>query len=597
MDGTDFELRLYRHLNEVASYLDQTRDATAALRFSLRAARDFFEAEDACLATLPPGSGQAHLAFVLPYGSAWDLRLLTEFLRGERPIIPHDTLLAKLRRRDRPWGTIGLRRPGVPYEKTAVRALARVAAEISAAIQRIDRDRLLEVRARIDGKVVQQIPSKDLFYQILDGLRSLTGYDHSSAVLIYEDEPDRLRVAAEQIAWFKGKSRRIGHVLPLSEPELNLLRAEGAVYGFDRIEGRWRDWPGQSAEPLARLLGYHDGDPAADGEGAGAADRHGMHPGGAAAAREETMLCAPLTTREGPIGLLKVSALHVGTFGPYEADLVQRFMSIATVAIQNSQKTETLQARMLEAVRKHAIVDLARGVSHDINNALGAVLPLVQQMQEDVRSGRVDPAVHEKDLQQIEQSLQICRRIFSGMLSFARGSARNAGEGDARRAVEGTLGVLSDTLERRGVRLVVEVPDGLPLVKGGQGDLEQLFLNLITNARDAMESGGLLTVRARRLGRSIEIVIEDTGTGIPPDRMAKIQEPFFTTKPHGTGLGLSTCRWIVWEMRGEMKIESEPGRGTRVIITLPVIETPGTVGDAGPGGATASRGPAEGVPR
>jgi len=565
VDGTDFELRLYRHLNEVASYLDQTRDATAALRFSLRAAREFFEAEDACLATLPPGSAQAELAFVLPYGGSWDSGLLTEFLRGERPIIPHDVILAKLRRRDRPWGAIGLRRQGVPYEKSAVRALAQVAAEISSAIQRIDRDRLLEVRARIDGKVVQQIPSKDLFYQILDGLRSLTGYDHSSAVLIHETEPDLLRVAAEKIAWFKGKSRRIGRALPLSEPEMKLLRTE-AVYGFDRIDGQWRDWPGQSAEPLARLLGYHDGDPAADGDGA----TGGAPPG--PAAREETMLCAPLTTREGPIGLLKVSALHVGTFGPYEADLVQRFMSIATVAIQNSQKTETLQARMLEAVRKHAIVDLARGVSHDINNALGAVLPLVQQMQEDVRTGRVDPAVHEKDLQQIEQSLQICRRIFSGMLNFARGSARNAGEGDARRAVEGTLGVLSDTLERRGVRLVVEVPDGLPFVKGGQGDLEQLFLNLITNARDAMESGGVLTVRARRQGAALEFVIEDTGIGIPPDRMAKIQEPFFTTKPHGTGLGLSTCRWIVWEMRGEMKIESQPGRGTRVTLTLPVIE-------------------------
>src|SRR5262249_3886583 len=156
-----------------------------------------------------------------------------------------------------------------------------------------------------------------------------------------------LRVAAEQIAWFKGKSRRIGHVLALSEPEMKLLRAEGAVYGFDRIDGRWRDWPEQSAEPLARLLGYHDGDPAI-GDEAAAIDRPGTAPGGAAA-REETMLCAPLTTREGPIGLLKVSALHVGRFGPYEADLVQRFMSIATVAIQNSQKTETLQARMLEA--------------------------------------------------------------------------------------------------------------------------------------------------------------------------------------------------------------------------------------------------------
>jgi signal transduction histidine kinase len=495
----------------------------------------------------------------------------------------------------------------VPYEKTAVRALARVAVEISAAIQRIDRDRLLEVRARIDGKVVQQIPSKDLFYQILDGLRSLTGYDHSSAVLIYEDEPDQLRVAAEQIAWFKGKSRRIGRVLALGEPEMKLLRTE-AVYGFDRVEGHWRDWPGQSAEPLARLLGYHDGDPGAEGEGggqegsgdagsgeaesgppprprrpgperrAGAAGRSGDS-GPHRARRDDALRHAhdPRGTDRAPEGVGR----QRGDVRPLRGGSRAALHGIATVAIQNSQKTETLQARMLEAVRKHAIVDLARGVSHDINNALGAVLPLVQQMQEDVRSGKVDPAVHEKDLQQIEQSLQICRRIFGGMLSFARGSARNAGEGDARRAVEGTLDVLSDTLERRGVHVVLEVPDGLPFVKGGQGDLEQLFLNLITNARDAMEAGGTLTVRARRLGHTIEIVIEDTGIGIPPDRMAKIHEPFFTTKPHGTGLGLSTCRWIIWEMRGEMKIDSEPGRGTRVTIALPVIE-PSAPG-AGPG--------------
>jgi signal transduction histidine kinase len=148
------------------------------------------------------------------------------------------------------------------------------------------------------------------------------------------------------------------------------------------------------------------------------------------------------------------------------------------------------------------------------------------------------------------------------------------------------------------VRLDIEVPDGLPLVKGGQGDLEQLFLNLITNARDAMEAGGVLTVQARckNLGRGpgIEIVIGDTGTGIPADRMAKIQEPFFTTKAHGTGLGLSTCRWIVWEMRGEMQIESEPGRGTRVTIALPAIEVPGAGQAPSAGGAPPARGSARG---
>src|SRR6058998_481845 len=192
---------------------------------------------------------------------------------------------------------------------------------------------------------------------------------------------------------------------------------------------------------------------------------------------------------------------------------------------------------MLEAVRKHAIVDLARGVSHDINNALGAVLPLVQQMQEDQRSGGLDPSVLEKDLQQIEQSLQICRRIFAGMLSFARSSARGAPEGDVRRALEGTRGLLADSLERQGIRFELDLSGTLPLVRGGQGELEQLFLNLITNARDAMPGGGVLSVRGRDGGERVEVVIADTGCGIPIESMPKIQEPFFTTKLHGTGLG------------------------------------------------------------
>lgn len=597
MDGLEFEVRLYRHLNEVAAYLEASKDATGALRYSLRTARDFFGATEACLATWPPGSQRAELSFVLPHGSVWDMDLLEAFLRGERPVIPHDVLLAKVRRRDRSWGAIALRRLDSPFTKVDVRALTLIAAEISRAVQRIDRDRLLEVRARIDGKVVEQLPSKDLFYQILDGLRSLTGYDHSSALLIFEPEPPSLRLAAEQIAWFKGKSRKIGLTLPLDEATLDLLRHPEAVYGFDRDDGRWTDWDDQRAAALAHLLDYNDGrDDGPDEEAAGADRRPaGEDPatiiddpsarrsgakiesaddataGEGGPRRERTMLCAPLTTREGPLGVLKVAGLHRGTFGSYEADLLHRFTSLASVAIQNSQKTETLQARMHEAVKKHAIVDLARGVSHDINNALGAVIPLVQQMQEEVRSGRSDPAVQQKDLQQIEQSLQICRRIFGGMLSFARGSARTAGEADIVRALEGTRDVLVDSLERRGIRFTMKTPATLPPVRGAQGDLEQLFLNLVTNARDAMPQGGLLTITASQDGSSIDVVIEDTGHGISPELLAKIHEPFFTTKPHGAGLGLSTCRWIVWELRGEMQFDSELARGTRVTVRLPAL--------------------------
>ena len=139
--------------------------------------------------------------------------------------------------------------------------------------------------------------------------------------------------------------------------------------------------------------------------------------------------------------------------------------------------------------------ELARGVSHDVNNALGSMLPLVQQMQADLKDGTMNPETFSADLEQVHSSLQVARRIFSGMLSFARRAAREAHQAQIARAVEGVLDILRDGIERRGVRIISEIPADLPPIDGDQGQVEQLLLNLITNARDAMQEGGRLTVR------------------------------------------------------------------------------------------------------
>jgi signal transduction histidine kinase len=110
----------------------------------------------------------------------------------------------------------------------------------------------------------------------------------------------------------------------------------------------------------------------------------------------------------------------------------------------------------------------------------------------------------------------------------------------------------------------------LPAIHGSQGELEQLFLNLLTNSRDAMPQGGRLSVTARRAADAIQLVVEDTGTGIPPEHLAQVVEPFFSTKPHGNGLGLSICRSIVWQLHGKLEINSTVGVGTRVIVVVPV---------------------------
>jgi signal transduction histidine kinase len=111
----------------------------------------------------------------------------------------------------------------------------------------------------------------------------------------------------------------------------------------------------------------------------------------------------------------------------------------------------------------------------------------------------------------------------------------------------------------------------VPHILVGQGDLEQLFLNLTTNAKDAMPTGGVLSIKARNLGSNLELVIRDTGCGITPELIPRIQEPFFTTKPNGNGLGLSICRSIIRNAGGRIEIDSGVGVGTQITVLLPTV--------------------------
>jgi two-component system NtrC family sensor kinase len=549
---TSADLAVWTFLDELKSYLRSVSDDHRALTFSLRRTCEHFRVDDGCIAILTPDGSRANLISVIPRGARWDLDLLAAFLQRQRVRIPLDIIMAPVNRRGRLWAALALRGQGHFKPYSDLRALRRIAKLISESIEFIDWQRTIEVRSRIDRKILEQLRPQDLFYQILHGLRSLTHYDHSSALLICDWRENTLQLVAEQIAWLKGKSRRIGLKLPLNEDVRTLMR-NNLVYGFDRRHG-WDEWSGGESTALADLLDYNK---AAEGA--------------TPDLRESSMLCAPFATRDGVLGVLKVAACHPGSFGRYEADLVQRFVPLAAVAIQNSQRTVTLETKMLEAEKKHAVANLLRGVSHDVNNALGCVLPLVQQILAEVQLNRLEGDTLSRDLQQIEQSIQTCRRIFSGMLALARGASQGSLQANVRRALESTLAVLRDGLERQGIQLNVELGAVVPNIQAAQGDLEQLFLNLATNARDAMPTGGVLSIKTANVGDNISILIEDTGCGIPPDVMSHIHEPFFTTKPNGNGLGLSICRSIIGNVGGRIEIESQAGEGTQVTVFLPMV--------------------------
>lgn len=547
------DMALFSFLDQLKNDLRPVREDRNAIRLVLRRACEHFEAGEGCVAVAAPDRSGVELISVIPKGGKWDLPCLAEFIQQSRPKIAPTIVMAPIYRRGRLWAALALKRQRAFEIPSSHVALRRVAKVLSESIELIDWKRNIEVRSLIDRKMLEQLGPQDLFYQILHGLRSLLQYDHSSAILICNPRENTLELVAEQIAWCKGKSHLIGRKLPLDE-EMRALIQQNAVHGFNRRDGAWHEWSGRYSSRLAELLDYNN-------TGAGS----GSDP------REACILCAPLATREGVLGVLKVAGRHPDAFNAYEADLVQRFTPMAAVAIQNSQRAVTLEAKMLEAEKKHAVANLLRGVSHDVNNALGSVLPLVQQVLIDCRSGALDHHTLAEDLRQIEESIQVCRRIFGGMLTLARGAHQGIMQANVRRALDSSLAVLRDGLARQGIQVDVQVGDFLPNIQAGQGDIEQLFLNLATNARDAMPRGGVLSIRTEAEGDHISIVVQDSGCGIPAEVLPRVQEPFFTTKKNGTGLGLSICRSIIWNARGQIQITSEPGSGTRIRVLLPIV--------------------------
>lgn len=547
--SAEFELRCLRQVSALASQFREGRDISKVLRATLRAGLELLGAKEGCVAILDPGKEQVETIFTLPQNSAWDREFLTSFIRGEDKPIPAQVALGRLRRHQRMWGVLAVRSSGTRFHWVHREALSTLSHAVNEVLERIDQERIREVRARIDYKILEQLRPKDLFYQILHGLHSLAQYDHSATLLIYEG--DTLEVAAETITWKKGKSDRIGLKIPLPETLLSLLRP-GVVYGFDRPMEAWEEWTEAGAVGLADLVDTLGPETQSTGP------------------RGRSMLCAPLATRDRSLGLLKIAAKHSGSFAAYEAELVRQFLPHASIAVQNSQRTESLEQNLIQAERKHAMANLARGVAHDVNNALGAVLPLVQQMRAEMEAGQTNIASWAEDLGRIEGSIRTSRRIFGGMLSFARGTVRAASGANIRQAIENTRSILKEGLCRRGIEVAVEMDGQLPLLQGSQGDLEQLLLNLLTNARDAMPQGGRLSITARGCDSQLQVMVEDTGVGIPAEHLSKVLEPFFSTKPEGNGLGLSICRSIVWQMQGKLEISSTPQVGTRVTVLLPL---------------------------
>jgi two-component system NtrC family sensor kinase len=236
----------------------------------------------------------------------------------------------------------------------------------------------------------------------------------------------------------------------------------------------------------------------------------------------------------------------------------------------------TVQQQILQSEKLAAIGQLAAGIMHEINNPLATIGACVAALENSVADATpVIRAGAQEYLDIIDKEVQRCTNIVDGLLDFSRPKGKARRQVKVGALLEDTLFLLKHHKGFRKLEMRQELDPTLPNVHANAEQLIQAFMAILLNAVDAMENGGVLTVRsALNPHRGDEIVIEfqDSGVGIPRSDLTKIFEPFYTTKPQGrgTGLGLSICYGIIEQHEGRVEAESQPGRGSTFRVYLPV---------------------------
>ena len=246
----------------------------------------------------------------------------------------------------------------------------------------------------------------------------------------------------------------------------------------------------------------------------------------------------------------------------------------AVVAIgQDQSKIEALQHQVTRAERLATLGELAAGVVHELNNPLTSITVYAEYLVRKLESQGQETADVEK-LRRIGASAQRILRFSRDLVQYARPSGRDLESVDLSSVVRQSVSICEHLVERGGIELGVEVDPELPVIQAVQGQLEQVLINLITNAVHAVETGGKVTVRAMTSGpASVLIEVADSGPGVPEDDRQKIFEPFFTTKPDGkgTGLGLPIVRNIVDQHGGEIIVARSDLGGASFRVVLPIL--------------------------
>ena len=230
---------------------------------------------------------------------------------------------------------------------------------------------------------------------------------------------------------------------------------------------------------------------------------------------------------------------------------------------------EQAQRHLVQSEKLAALGTLSAGLAHEINNPIGVITSRVECMLWEALERDLPQGIQE-DLKVINKHAHRVAKLAQGLLSFARQPSWELQPLSLNQLIDETLLLAEKQLAKEGIKLEKRLHPDLPKVFGSANHLEQVILNLVNNAREAMPKGGRLIIGSR-LGQDgqVQFLISDTGKGIPEEILPRIFDPFFTTKAGGTGLGLSISYGIVQEHGGAIEVESQVDQGSTFIVTLP----------------------------
>ncbi|MEN8200475.1 MAG: ATP-binding protein [Thermodesulfobacteriota bacterium] len=233
--------------------------------------------------------------------------------------------------------------------------------------------------------------------------------------------------------------------------------------------------------------------------------------------------------------------------------------------MQDLSQVKRLEEDLRKSERLAALGKMAAGVAHELRNPLSSIKGLALLLQAKIKGTEKDSETASILVQEVER----LNRSISELLDYARPQKLQKEAVDLRELLDKASSLIRIDAEAAGVKLSVDLSKELPLVQADEDKLKQVFLNLFLNSIQAMENGGTLSVSTKLIEGRVRVLISDTGCGIAPEDLARVFDPYFTTKPEGTGLGMAMSAKIIEEHGGQIILDSHQGQGTLVTVEIP----------------------------